>query len=110
MAYRKAYNVELTLAMAYRCNLESNDLLDLKNEMVIELKDGGHIKKAADLLVTISGYDIIEAIKLYSKANSFDEAIREVMKNYEQNKNMLKDTILPSVNLAYDVKKNQVLK
>ena len=78
--------------------------------MVQELKDAGLLKKAGDLYITIEDYDQKEATKIYAKANQFDEAIREVMKNYESNKIMLTDTILPAVNLAYDVKKNQFIK
>ena len=57
-------------------------------------------------MITIEGYDKVEAVKMYAKANLFDEAIREVTKDYEENKHLLNDTILPAVNLAYDVKKN----
>jgi len=68
-------------------------------------------KEAADLLCQTTDYDISYSVDLYNKGNHFMGAIREAMRaNDETLQSKLVQSVRSAVNLAYDVKRNQIVK
>lgn len=110
-AFKKSANVQMCQSIAYKLNFDEEEILKLNFELVEEMASGHNFKEAGDLLCTLSGYQLERAVELFNKGNQFFSAIREAMKEKDMDK---RATFLAStknsVNLAYDVKKNQILK
>jgi hypothetical protein len=68
-------------------------------------------REAGDLCCSLETYSFSQAVEFYNKGGCFLKAIREAMKekNLDSQKTLLNQT-KNSINLAYDVKKNQILK
>lgn len=68
-------------------------------------------KEAGNLLCSLGQYNKAQAVEYYCKGNAFMEAIRECMKEQDED---LRERHLNqakiAVNLAFDVKKNQFVK
>jgi elongator complex protein 1 len=110
-AFKKCGNIEMCLSIAYSLGVEQEQIEVLMKDLVTVLTTAGRFKEAGDLLCRITDYSIQEAVEYYSKGNAFMEAIRECMKEEDEDlKTKLLLTTKTSVNLAYDVKKNQILK
>ena len=110
-AFKKGANVEMCISIAYKLDFSQEDLTKLNYELVDILASSHSYKNAADLLCSLENYPRAKAVEYYNKGNQFFSAIREAMKekDLEIRASHLQAT-KNSVNLAYDVKKNQILK
>lgn len=97
----------MCLSIAYSLGVDEDQIDLLMKDLITVLTVASRFKEAADLLCKTKDYSLQEAVEFYSKGNAFMEAIRESMKeeDEEQRARFLQIT-KTSVNLAYDVKKN----
>lgn len=110
-AFKKCGNVDMCLSLAFKLKFNAGDLQTLKMELIESLSGVHRYKDAGDLLCQTNGYEVQQAVELYNKGNAFMRAIRESTKepDFDQQGQLLNQT-KSAVNLAYDIKKNQILK
>lgn len=110
-AFKKCGNIDMCLSIAYSLGCEQDQIELLIKDLVAVMKAAAKYKEAGDLMCKLSQYDASEAVEYYSKGNAFMQAIRESMKEEDEElKAKHLSTVKTSVSLAYDVKRNYILK
>ena len=109
-AFKKCLNVQLTMAIALKLNYNEDQLNELRNDLVERLTTVARYKDAADVLIQIPDYSIQQVVELYSKANEFMAAVKESMRAPADQRERMINIVRASVNLAHDVRRNQILK
>lgn len=110
-AFKKCGNTDMCYSIAYKLECDKEQITLLTKDLIEVLATSHRHSDAANLLVSVEGYDIAQAVEYYSKGNSFMAAIRESMKEQDEDENeKLLNITKNGISLAYDVKKNQILK
>jgi len=110
-AFKKCGNIQMCMSIAYSLGVDSDQIELLITDLIQVMTAATRFKDAGDLLTKVTDYSLSEAVDLYTKGNAFMEAIRECMREEDEDaRRSLLNTVRQSVSLAYDVKRNSILK
>lgn len=74
----------MCFSIAYSLGCEEEQIEMLTKDLIGVLTSKNRFKEAGDLLCKLGQYNIQEAVEYYSKANAFMQAIRESMKEKDE--------------------------